>query len=67
MIGAILAGTFFAIMFVITLALIFLVKTTSVKIVKDAYKAYLSDHGYRQPTEDEIKEYCRQAVKGLQK
>lgn len=67
MVGAIMAATFFTIMLVLILALIFLVKTTRIKIVKDAYEAYLSDNGYRQPTEDEIKEYYKKALKMLQK
>lgn len=67
MVGAIMTATFFTIMLVLILVLIFLIKTTSIKIYKDAYEAYLSDNGYKQPTEDEIKEYCRQALKGLQK
>lgn len=67
MVGAIIAGTFFAVLSVIILIFIYLIKTLKVGCLDEAYKMYLLENGYRQPTEEEIKEYYSKSLKRLKK
>ena len=63
MIGAIVLGTFFAILFIVILIMVFMVKSVNVKCLSDAYKMYLLENGYKQPEKEVIENYYKQAVK----
>lgn len=65
MIGAVIAGTFFAIVFVIALMLVYFIKALKVKCLYEAYKMYLSEKGYEQPTKEELREYYSKVVKAI--
>ena len=67
MVGAVIAGTFFAIAFVIALILAYLIKVLKVKCLYEAYKMYLLEKGYEQPTKQELEEYYNKAVKTIGK
>lgn len=67
MVGAIVVGTFLAIIFIVILVIIFVVKSLSVKFLDEAYRMYLMENGYKQPTKEVIEEYYRQAAKDIRK
>lgn len=67
MIGAIVAGTFFAILFIAILFFVFAIKSLSAKCLDEAYRMYLLENGYKQPKKEVIEEYYRQAVKSIKK
>lgn len=67
MIGAVVTGTFFAILLLISLILICFIKALSTKCLDNAYRMYLLENGYKQPTKDEIQKYYKEAVQSLNK
>lgn len=66
-IGSVLAGTFFAVLIFLMLLVTYGIKAMKIKLLSDAYKMYLSENGYKQPTRDEMMKYYKEAVRAAAK
>lgn len=67
MIGAIVAGVFFAVLTIAILSLVVVVRYLSVKYLNEAYRMYLLENGYKQPEKEVIERYYNQRVKSIKK